>query len=109
MPDLVFQDKDNRKVVTIPVGARFRIRLDENPTTGYKWSSPEFDSHCLRLGSDEYKRYPEAGIGGGGIREFEFTATSECRTTIRLALRRPWETDVAPEATFELTVAATPR
>jgi inhibitor of cysteine peptidase len=108
MPDLIFQAEDNGRVANVPVGRRFRIRLEENPTTGYKWSKPDFDASCLRLESDEYTPYKEAGIGGGGVREFEFTATAECRTTIHLVNKRPWETSVAPTATFEITVVGTP-
>jgi inhibitor of cysteine peptidase len=109
MPDdVVFKAEDNGRVANVPVGRRFGIRLEENPTTGYKWSKPEFDSSCLRLGSDEYTPYKGTGIGGGGVREFEFTPLAECRTTIRLMNRRPWETNVTPVATFEITVVGTP-
>jgi inhibitor of cysteine peptidase len=105
VPDFLFQAKDNGAVATIPVGQRFQIQVEENPTTGYKWSEPEFDKQCLLLESDQYTPYKEAGIGGGGIRLFAFTVKSECKTTVRLMYKRPWETNVAPEATFEITVS----
>src|SRR5215471_12175647 len=58
MPDdVVFKAEDNGRVANVPVGRRFGIRLEDTATTGYKWSKPEFDSSCLRLGSDEYTPY----------------------------------------------------
>jgi len=106
VPDTLFEAKDNGAVASVEVGERFRLRLEENPTTGYKWSKPDFDTACLQLLSDEYKPHQGAAIGGGGVREFEFAPTGPCRTTIRLTNRRPWETNVAPAATFEMTIVA---
>lgn len=104
MPDSTFQAKDNGKTVSIPVGQRFRLELEENPTTGYRWSVPEFDQKCLVLESNEYTPAGGAGIGGGGVRQFGFAVKSPCRTKIHLMNKRPWEKDAAPEATFEITV-----
>jgi inhibitor of cysteine peptidase len=99
--------KDAGKSVTVAVGTHFTIELEENPTTGYKWSSPEFDEKILALTADQYTPAEGAAVGGGGTRKFRFVARSAGRTTIRLAYKRPWERDVAPEARFELTVAVT--
>lgn len=108
MPNLEFEAADDGKVVNVPVGRRFRIRLEENPTTGYRWAAPEFDGSCLGLEADSYAPHQGAAIGGGGVRQFEFAVKSECRTTIRLINRRSWETNAAPRATYELTVVGTP-
>ncbi len=108
MSEIIFQAEDNGRVAQIPIGRRFRIRLEENPTTGYKWSQPDFAADCLRLESDEYIRHEGAGVGGGGVREFGFIPIAECRTTIHLTKRRPWETGVTPGATFELSIVVTP-
>jgi inhibitor of cysteine peptidase len=108
MSDLVFQAEHNGKVINVPVGHPFHIRLEESPTTGYKWSVASFDASCLKFNSDEYTPHMGAGIGGGGIHDFEFAATSACRATIRLIRKRPWESGAQPQATFEITVVATP-
>jgi len=89
------------------VGARFSIELDENPTTGYRWSAPAFDEKYLVLEADEYAPAAGAAIGGGGVRRFVFAVKSAGRTAIRLENKRPWERDAAPEATFEMTVVGT--
>jgi predicted secreted protein len=75
-------------------------------TTGYKWSKLDFESSCLlRLESDKYKLCKEARRGG--VREFEFNVTDECRTMIHLMNRRLYETNVARVTTFEITVVGT--
>jgi inhibitor of cysteine peptidase len=107
MPAVSYGAKDAGKTVTVAVGARFSVELEENPTTGYTWSSPEFDEKVLAPAGDRYT--PAGGaIGGGGSHVFEFVARAAGRTAIRLAYRRSWERGVPPEASFELTVVVTP-
>lgn len=107
VPDLQFETKDNGTAANIPVGQRFQILLEENPTTGYRWLDPEFDKACLRLESADYAPRQGGAIGGGGIRQFEFSVTAQCRTTIHLVYKRPWESNAAPQKTFALTVIGT--
>jgi inhibitor of cysteine peptidase len=106
---LTYQEGDRGKTVSLAVGTRFSVALQENPTTGYKWSAPEFDGRSLALEADDYTLAKGAAIGGGGTRKFGFVVKSTGRTTIRLAYRRPWEKDAAPEAAFELTVVVSTR
>lgn len=107
MPDLKFQANDTGTTANVPVGRRFQILLEENPTTGYRWLEPEFDKACLRLESADYVSHQGGGIGGGGIRQFKFSVTAPCRTTIHLVNKRSWETNAAPQKRFELTVVGT--
>jgi inhibitor of cysteine peptidase len=99
--------KDAGTTITVAVGTRFTIELEENATTGYTWSSPEFDQKVLALSGDEYTLPEGAAIGGGGMRKFEFVARTAGRTVIRLGYRQPWMPNAPPEATFELTVVVT--
>ena len=107
VPTLTYHAQDRGKTVSIAVGTRFSIELDENPTTGYRWSAPTFDEKYLVLEADEYTPAAGAAIGGGGIRQFVFAVKSAGRTAIRLENKRPWERDAAPAATFEMTVVGT--
>jgi predicted secreted protein len=106
--ELIFEAKDSGTQARVPVRGHVLIRLEENPTTGYQWTAPEFDANCLHLESNTYTRRESAGVGGGGIRQFEFSVIAACRATIHLAYKRPWETDTAVRRTFELTIVGTP-
>src|SRR5438105_2493200 len=97
--DSPYQEKDNGKTVSIPVGKRFTIELTENPTTGYEWSEPTFDEMCLSLESDEYSS-KSVGIGGGGARRFVLFGKTACSPTSRLVNRGPAERNVEPQGTF---------
>jgi inhibitor of cysteine peptidase len=108
VPAVSYGARESGRTVTVAAGSRFFVELEENPTTGYQWSDPEFDEKILALAGDEYTPAEGAAIGGGGMRKLEFAARAAGRTAIRLAYRQPWDRDVAPEKTFELTVVVTP-
>jgi inhibitor of cysteine peptidase len=107
VPSVSYGAKDAGRTVTLAVGTRFIVELEENATTGYTWSSPEFDEKIVALTGDEPTRVGSA-IGAGGTRKFEFATRAPGKTTIRLGLRQPWMPNAAPEATFELSVVVTP-
>jgi predicted secreted protein len=100
----VFRESDSGRTVDVAVGAGICIELNENPATGYTWNMPELDGQVLSLETDETVPFPGAGIGGGGVRRFLLRARKPGTARLRLAYRRSWETDVPPDARFELTV-----
>jgi inhibitor of cysteine peptidase len=106
--ELFFAAKDSGTEARVPVRGRFQIRLEENPTTGYQWTAPDVDANCLHLESNTFTRNDSAGVGGGGIRQFDFSVIAPCRTAIHLAYKRPWETTAAARRTFDLTIVGTP-
>jgi len=77
------------------------VRLSENPTTGYRW---DVDSAgTLRLIDDSFD-VGSGAPGAGGKRALRFAAVTPGRTTLALALRRPWETETGAASRFQLTV-----
>jgi inhibitor of cysteine peptidase len=76
------------QVVTLAVGQGLRLRLAENPTTGYQWSV--LGSGALLL---ERNVFTPAGaaVGGGGVRELHWRARAAGNHPLTLALRRAWE------------------
>src|ERR1700683_4839387 len=66
---LTYQAGDRGRTVSLAVGARFVVALEENPTTGYEWSAPAFEGTSLALEADDYTLAKGAAIGGGGIRK----------------------------------------
>jgi inhibitor of cysteine peptidase len=101
-----YRANDRGKTVSLPVDARFSVELEENRTTGYRWSAAEFVPESLELVADDYIPGTSAGIGGGGTRRFEFVVKAIGKTSISLAYKRPWERK-APAQTYELNVVGT--
>ena len=99
-------DADQNRSIKVPRGAVFSISLKENPTTGFNWQLQPFPKNLLALDSDHYALAAESGVGGGGIRRFQFRAVSAGSATIRLRYRRAWEpaSRSAREFTIEISV-----
>jgi predicted secreted protein len=101
---LVLTQSDRGRTVSVGLGTRFHIELEENRTTGFSWSAPEFSPASLTLESDD--TVPGAAVGGAGLRRFVFKVTAEGRTTIRLVSRRPWAKDASDSPHFEVTIVS---
>ncbi len=104
MPDFTLTEEDSGKSAQVAVGARVNIRLQENPTTGYRWSLRDFKSESLALESDEYESATASSIGGGGIRHFLFVAKAAGVTTITLKNMRAWEPEEQAAKTFSVVI-----
>jgi len=83
-------DVDRSSTVSVPLSEEVVLELEENPTTGYRWTIETTGDAVKELAST-YTPSPAAGIGGGGRRIVRFLATRPGTTSIRAALRRPWE------------------
>lgn len=84
------------------------IRLESNPTTGYKWNlSEESNSGIISLVSSEFteKESKENLVGAGGFETLTFKAVSSGSTAIILTYNRSWETDVQPEKSYRLNIS----
>lgn len=94
----------NGRAVTLVLGQRLRLRLAENPTTGYQWAVLSSDDLVL-----ESNRFTPVGtaVGGGGTRELRWQASCIGSNQITLAQRRTWEPIEKSLARFTLTVVVT--
>ena len=106
MTSTIFGAEDNGRTVSVTTQTVFSIELEENPTTGYRWSVPQFDGKYLELESDQFSPATGTGVGGGGIRQFSFRVKTPGKSNVRLVRARSWEKDSqGPE--FEITVIGT--
>jgi len=99
--DLELDGAADGHTVTLAVGQGLRLRLAQNPTTGYQWSVS--GSGGLSLESSVFTPVG-ASAGGGGGREFLWRARSAGSHRIDLALRRAWEPIDKALGRFTLTV-----
>ena len=90
--------------VELRVGDTMEVVLEGNPTTGFLWETAAVDASVLKqLGEPGFEPYTSL-IGSGGKFTFRFEAVASGQTLLRLVYHRPWEKDVPPEKTFEVTV-----
>jgi inhibitor of cysteine peptidase len=100
----VLHEGDAGSTVNLRAGDTMEVVLEGNPTTGFSWETAALDASVLKqLGEPEFK--PDTSlIGAGGKFTFRFEAVAPGQTLLQLVYHRPWETNVPPEKTFEMTV-----
>ncbi|GAC1447122.1 MAG: hypothetical protein PVSMB4_01560 [Ktedonobacterales bacterium] len=81
----------------------FAIRLDENPTTGYRWSLAAGGEPTCVLIDQAFER-TDGPPGQGGSHRWQFRTAQAGRGAIELVLSRPWESGAAPVRRFALLV-----
>jgi inhibitor of cysteine peptidase len=77
--------------LTVMQGEKFKIELRSNPSTGYRWHLAFFNNSILKLISSEFVPNLTNQIGSSGIERFNFEATKEGRTSIKIVYKRAWE------------------
>jgi len=98
--------KDSGSTFKMHSGDNLEIVLKANPTTGYGWEIASFDSTILKNTGTEYKadRVPSGIVGSGGKSIHRFKVRKTGKTFLKLIYRRPFEKNVPPIETFELTI-----
>lgn len=105
-PDIVTIDgADTRSCAPLVLdrGQTLILSLPSNPTTGYRWvvtddAAPQLES----LGPEVYSNPKvETLIGADGQSTWRFKAATEGDATLRLAYKRPWESDSPPSQSVE--------
>jgi inhibitor of cysteine peptidase len=83
--------REEHHALTLRRGEKFKIELRSNPSTGYRWHLVFFNNSILKLISSEFVPNLTNQIGSSGIERFNFEATKEGRTSIKIVYRRAWE------------------
>lgn len=95
----------NGKVVIIPKGDRVLVRLNENPTAGYAWSTTV--SKGLSIVFDNYFPPDTPQAGAGGYHEWILRPQTVDTYTFRAVSLRSGYTAEPPRETFSLVIQAT--
>ena len=103
MVDRAFSEADNGSSVTIPSGGSFVVRLNENATTGYRWTLDPSVSQSLSLVSEQHHPSVQDGIGAGGTAQFEFAVVGAGTARVALSYKRAWETGARETFTIEVS------
>jgi inhibitor of cysteine peptidase len=96
--------RSSGQTVTVAPGDRLELKLEENPTTGFRWQIEDDRSGVLILEHDAFTHLHDGVSGAGGTREFVFTIAKSGQAMLRASLRRSWEMQKPAQTTFELKV-----
>lgn len=88
----VLGEGDNGSLLITRQGDNVRIHLEENPTTGYKWTLKALDER-IRLVDSNWDGIEDDLIGGSGIRELGFVVEEPGDTSLELTSYREWDPD----------------
>ncbi|PHG57746.1 protease inhibitor I42 family protein [Bacillus toyonensis] len=103
-PVVILTQKDQGKVITIPISQLFSIQLIENPTTGYRWTTCNISGVHLLAEKFQPNSISEGAIGHGGIRIFQFQAIHAGKHRLQFKHWREWQGDSSIIGTFQLFV-----
>jgi predicted secreted protein len=95
----------NGQIVTIPMGSRVLVRLNENPTTGYTWNATA--SKGLAIISDSYTGPDSTLLGAPGHHDWILSPTTVDTYTFRAVSLRPWEGAKPEDPNFSLVIVVT--
>ncbi len=96
---------DNGRSLNVNVGEELVIDLEGNPSTGYTWEPRNMDgSFVQQVGETEFRSGNPGLIGASGTLTLTFKALKPGRTNLTLVYHRPWETDVQPLGSFDITL-----
>jgi inhibitor of cysteine peptidase len=103
-PTRQLTEADSGGVIELHVGDTLEIALPGNPTTGFQWEVDSVDSAILRQVGEAKFEPSGIAVGSGGNVTIRFEAAGTGQTELKLIHHRPFEENVPPTQTFEVTV-----
>jgi inhibitor of cysteine peptidase len=100
-PMIAVDESSNGHQVVLHEGQVLKVSLNENATTGFRWTvhaKPEV------LRESEATEAPTGPPGSGGVRHFYFEALHPGSGEIELEYRRSWEQTPRPARSFKLRI-----
>jgi inhibitor of cysteine peptidase len=79
------------QTILLPMGSTLKVRLKENPTTGYRWEVEGPGDEYMQISSVDFDISDTAAIGAGGVKTFSFVPVKSGRHFLSLKLWCPWE------------------
>lgn len=102
--EIVLNQADNGRTVTLNGSQVLVLNLESNPSTGYSWAVQSMDGGVLQQVGD-YEWIPSSGLlGAPGTQVLRFAGAAEGQTTLTLNYARSWETAIGPQGTFSIQV-----
>jgi predicted secreted protein len=106
-PTARLTESDNGTTVSVGVGARVRVVLESNASTGYSWVVTTAPDPAVVVATGEpFYAAPATSslLGVSGHQVFDFEAVAAGTTTLQLAYQRTTAPPEAPAATWSVTL-----
>jgi len=97
-------EADAGRSIELRAGDKLEVALPGNPTTGFQWDVSVGDTAILRPSGEPEFEPSSSAVGGGGTITLRFAAVGTGQMGLTLIYHRPFEKDVPPAQTFEVTV-----
>ncbi|WP_440947446.1 protease inhibitor I42 family protein [Methanosarcina sp. T3] len=81
-------DQDKGRTLEVEAQSLITVRLNENPTTGYRWEVETAGG--LEMVGDSFEKTGDA-IGAAGVRVFQFRASEAGSHKLSIRNWRDWE------------------
>ena len=94
---------DQEENITIKRGQEFKIILESNPTSGFRWF-PTFDVSIINLISHDFQSSTATRIGSPGKDIFTFLAIRSGSDKLKMLYKRSWEERFVAERVFVINV-----
>jgi len=94
-------DQDLGRTVEVEAQSVVTVRLDENPSTGYRWSVETTEG--LEMVGDSFEKAGDA-MGTGGVRVLQFCASEKGPHRLSIRKWRDWEGESSIIERFYATI-----
>ncbi len=104
----ILTEKNSGDSINLKIDDKLEIKLESNPTIGYSWFlSDKVDIAIVSVTDPVFieSEKDKGLVGAGGYEIFIIKAISKGKTSIILNYERPWEEEVEPIETFEITIS----
>ena len=85
---MILNDQDKGRTLEVEAQSPVTVRLNENPTTGYRWKVETAEG--LETVGDSFEKVGDA-IGAAGVRVFQFRASGTGSHKLSIRNWRDWE------------------
>jgi inhibitor of cysteine peptidase len=108
LKSLTLTEADEGRTVTIAKGQNVVVKLQSNPSTGYRWQVVATDRTFGYPASTRFVKNGDAA-GASGVERMTWKTSGPLPMTgthqVKLEYRRPWEKDSSPAKTFTFSVS----
>jgi inhibitor of cysteine peptidase len=100
---LILDEHSNGQTVQTALGQEVEIRLEENPTAGFRWRVVQTGEPVCTLLTHCFDPGREAP-GQAGVHSWKLKLIAEGTAAIKLVYGRSWESNTAGARTFALSL-----